>query len=164
MAKRWFAQPRMHLRFTEQEMATLVEMVSLAANVASWNQKESADPQITAFEELESRILEKAAQFGQGELIEFDEETRRFRVKPEAAEELFFHECYEEFRNESFWDELAVRLADRDLSKAMGVREWEQLDEETRRKKSANLEKRYWDEFSKNGVERVVVMAPPGEG
>jgi len=47
----------MHLRFTEQELATLVEMVSLAANVASWNQKESANEQVAAFENLESNIL-----------------------------------------------------------------------------------------------------------
>ena len=50
----------MHLRLSDQELATLVEMVSLAANVASWNQKESANEKITAFEELESKILEKA--------------------------------------------------------------------------------------------------------
>ena len=49
---------RMHLRFTDQELATLVEMVSLAANVASWNQKESAADQVSAFESLESKILE----------------------------------------------------------------------------------------------------------
>jgi hypothetical protein len=28
----------MHIRFTEQELATLVEMLSLAVSVASWNQ------------------------------------------------------------------------------------------------------------------------------
>ena len=51
---------RMHLRLSDQELATLVEMVSLAANIASWNQKENANDQVAAFETLESKILEKA--------------------------------------------------------------------------------------------------------
>jgi hypothetical protein len=71
----------MHLRLSDQELATLVEMVSLAANVASWNQKETANDQVSAFENLESKILEKAGHSGLGDWIEFDEETQRFRVK-----------------------------------------------------------------------------------
>ena len=72
----------------------------------SWNQKETADRKLGEYEQFESKMLEKAAHNGLGELIEFDEETRRFRVKKEAEENLFYHECYEEFRNESFWDGL----------------------------------------------------------
>lgn len=155
---------RMHLRLSDQELATLVEMVSLAANVASWNQKETADDQVAAFETLESKVLETAARSGLGDWIEFDEESQRFRVKQEREEQLFYHECYDEFRNESFWDELAVRLSDRDLARAIGFKEWEKLSEEDRRAKTAGWEKRYWEEFSKRGVDRIVVVTPPGEG
>jgi hypothetical protein len=154
----------MHLRLSDQELATLVEMVSLAANVASWNQKESASERLAAFEELESKILEKDAHFGLGDWIEFDEESQRFRVKQEMEERMFYHECYDEFRNESFWDELAVRMADRDLARAIGFAAWEKLSEEDRRARTTAWEKRYWEEFSKCGVERVVVVTPPGEG
>jgi len=154
----------MHLRLSDQELATLVEMVSLAANVASWNQKETANDQVSAFETLESKILEKAGHSGLGDWIEFDEESQRFRVKAEREENLFYHECYEEFRNESFWDELAVRLADRDLARAIGFQEWEKLSEEDRRARTSAWEKRYWEEFSKRGVEHVVVVTPPDEG
>lgn len=139
-------------------------MVSLAANVASWNQKESADTQIAAYEALESKILERAAQAGLGGWIEYDEEKQMFRVKPEVEESLFFHECYEEFRNESFWEELAVRLADRDLARAIGMEAWEKLNEEERRHRTAAWEKRYWEEFSKHGVDHMAVVTPPGEG
>jgi hypothetical protein len=154
----------MHIRFTEQELTVLVEMLSLAVSVASWNQKETADQRLSDYEEFESRMLEKAAHHGLGHMIEFDEETRRFRVKPEAEEKLFSHECYEEFRNENFWDEMTVRLADRDLMKSVGVAVWEAMSEEDRRARTVNMERRYWEEFAKNGMDRVVVMAPPGEG
>jgi hypothetical protein len=154
----------MHLRLSDQEIATLVEMVSLAANMASWNQKPSANEQVTAFENLESKILEKAGHSGLGDWIEFDEERQRFRVKQAVEERMFYHECYDEFRNESFWDELAVRLADRDLARAIGVDAWSKLSEEDRRARTAAWEKRYWEEFSKRGVEHLAVVTPPGEG
>lgn len=154
----------MHLRLSDQELATLVEMVSLAANVASWNHKESAGDRIAEFEDLESKILEKASHSGLGDWIEFDEETQRHRVREEVEDRLFYHECYDEFRNESFWDELAVRLADRDLARAIGQDAWEKLGEEDRRARTAAWEKRYWDEFTRHGIDHVAVLAPPGEG
>ena len=153
-----------HIRFTQQELNTLVEMLSLASSVASWNQKPSADRKIAEYEAFESKMLEKAAHNGLGDLIEFDQESGRFRVKEEAGEALFYSECYEEFRNESFWEDLTVRLADRDLEKSVGSEAWEALTEEQRRAKAAAWEKRYWQEFSKNGVNRLIVMTPPAEG
>jgi len=33
----------MHIRFTEKELEALVEMLSLAVSVSSWNQKEASD-------------------------------------------------------------------------------------------------------------------------
>ncbi len=41
----WFrsSATTMHLRFTEEELATLVEMISLAAEVASLNRKPGAE-------------------------------------------------------------------------------------------------------------------------
>ena len=139
-------------------------MLSLAANVASWNQRPSSDHGISAYEALESKILEKAAHSGLGEWIEFDEETRRFRIKEEVEDKAFYRECYEEFRNESFWDELTIRLADRDLQRAIGNAAWEKLSEEDRRQHAAKWEKRYWDEFHKRGVDHLVVVAPSNEG
>ena len=38
------------------------------------------------------------------------------------------------------------------------------VSEEDRRARTVAWEKRYWEEFSKRGVERVVVVTPPGEG
>ncbi|MBB5350000.1 hypothetical protein HNR46_000221 [Haloferula luteola] len=154
----------MHLRFTEQELATLVEMVSLAADVASWNRKPGSDDGVSAYDSLENKILEKAHNTGLSDAIEWDEEKQRFQVKPEAQDRSFFRECYEEFRNESFWEDLVLRLSDRDLARQIGLANWEKLSEEQRRERTADLEKRYWDEFSKNGIERVAVIYPPSEG
>ena len=159
----FLARP-MHLRLTEQELATLLEMVSLAANVASWNQKPGAEDRLAVFEDLEDKILEKARHAGFGNAIEYSEEKQGYVLTPEFQDGSFFQECYDEFRNESFWEELVIRLSDRDLIRQIGMPAWDKLNEEDRRKRTVEIEKRYWDEFSKFGVDRVAVIFPPGEG
>jgi len=154
----------MHLRFTERELATLVEMLSLAANVASWNHKPGSDDGLSAYEALEDKILEKAKHAGFGDVIEFDEEKQRHQVSLEFQEQSFFQECYDEFRNESFWEEMVIRLADRDLIRVIGRPAWEKMSEDERRAHTQDIEKRYWEEFTKNGIDRVAVIFPPGEG
>jgi hypothetical protein len=154
----------MQLRLSEQELATLAEMVSLASWVASWNRQEDAEVPFSDYEQLESKILKKTAQAGLVEMVEFDEATQRYRLSPEYQERSFFQECYDEFRNESFWEELVIRLADRDLIRRIGLRDWRKLTEEQRRERTRDLEKRYWDEFTRSGVNNLHVIFRPSEG
>jgi len=154
----------MHLRFNEAELEILVEMLSLAAQVASWNQKPGSDDGVAAFEDLEDKVLEKARLAGLSDAIEYDDEKQRYQLTVEHQQRSFFQECYDEFRNENFWEELVIRLADRDLAREIGRAAWEALSEEERRQRTEALEKRYWDEFTRFGVDRVAVIHPPGEG
>ena len=83
----WFLAA-VHLRFTDDELATLIEMLSLACGVAAWNQKPSADQKVSEYERFESKMLQKAAQQGLGQMIDFDEETQRYQINKEIAEKL----------------------------------------------------------------------------
>lgn len=154
----------MHLRFTEEELGTLVEMVSLAAEVASWNERPGAEEGISAYEALEDKVLEKAKHAGLGEHVDFDEEKQRHHLSTEYQEGSFFQQCYDEFRNESFWEEIVIRLADRDLARVIGMPAWQKMTEEDRRTQTRDIEKRYWDEFAKHGIDRVAVIFPHSEG
>jgi hypothetical protein len=154
----------MHIRLSEQELATLAEMVSLAAWVGSWNRREEAVEAFSDYEDLESKILEKAAHAGFAEMVEFDSQRQRYQLNPDYQDRSFFQQCYDEFRNESFWEELVIRLADRDLIRKIGMREWRKLSEEQRREQTSDIEQRYWDEFSRNGVDNLHLISKPGEG
>lgn len=139
-------------------------MVSLAVWIASWNQREGAEEAFSEYENLEHKILEKAAHAGFGDLIEFDDEQQRYRLSEDYQERSFFQECYDEFRNESFWEELVIRLADRDLIRRIGLKAWRKLSEEERRQRTSDLEKRYWDEFTRSGVDNLHVISRPDQG
>jgi len=142
----------MHLRFTEEELATLVEMVSLAAELANLNPNDDGNEGFARFEAVESKILESAKHSGMSDMIEFDHSRGKNRVTEKYQENAFFQKCIDEFRNANFWEELMARLTERDLIREMGEPAYLALSEEARRKKSEPLEKRYWGKFLKDGV------------
>lgn len=157
----WCPRParRMHLRFTEQELAVLIDMVSLAAEVASLNRRPGVEQKYARFEELENTLLEKVRHLGFGDLIEFDEEGQRYRITTEYLTNSFVQECLDEMRNEIFWEELTLRLAERDVIRKMGLPAWNALDDDARRAHTEPIEKNYWSEFTKRGIDSLHVIA-----
>jgi len=142
----------MHLRFTDKELATLVEMVSFASEMANLNPNEDENAGITAFEEIENKVLEAAKNTGFSEIIEFDTERGKNRVTEKFQETSFFQKCFDELRNTLFWEELMIRLTERDVIREMGEQAYLSLSEQEREKKSEPLQKRYWKKFRQDGI------------
>lgn len=142
----------MHLQFTDEELATLVEMVSLAAEMANLNPNEEGDGGVARFESIENKVLEAANHTGLSDIIEYDLERQKHRVTEKFQDTAFFQKCFDECRNAIFWEELMIRLTERDLVREVGETAYLAMDDEKRRKKSEPLEKRYWAKFQKEGM------------
>lgn len=142
----------LHLRFSEEELATLVEMVSLASDVANMNQTEIGQLGYNKFESLEHKILESAKHSGMSDHIEIDPARNKNRVTEEFQKNSYFQKCLEELRNSVFWEELMIRLTERDIVRVMGEQSYLALDETQRTAMTKPLEKRYWDKFHKDGI------------
>jgi hypothetical protein len=142
----------MHLRFSDEELVTLVEMVSLATEMANMNPNDQGNIGFARFESIEHKVLEAAKNTGMASDIEFDAERGKNRVTEKFQEGSFFQQCFDEFRNAVFWEELMVRLADRDLTRELGEAAYLELDDTERRKKLEPIEKRYWARFQKEGM------------
>lgn len=161
----WFApHSAMHLRLTEEEFATLIDVISIAAEVASLNRKPGSETRYRTFEELENKILERAKLKGMPDIIEFDAEHQRHRLTLDYLRQSYVQECLDEMRNEIFWEELTLRLAERDVIRRIGLPAWNALDDQTRRQHTEPIERRYWDEFTKTGVDNLHVVARFGAG
>ena len=143
----------MHLRVSDDELATLVEMVSLATEMAALNPNDAGQAGYARFEEVENKVLEAAKSTGLAGIVEFDMERGKNRVTEKFQENAYFQECFNEVRNAVFWEELMVRLAERDLIREIGPAAHEALNEEERHKKTVPLEKRYWEKFQKDGTD-----------
>lgn len=141
-----------------------MEMVSLAAEVASLNRKPGAEVHYQAYEELENSLLEKAKLKGFAEIIEFDEQAQRHRISIDYLSKSFVQECLDEVRNEIFWEEITLRLAERDILRQIGLPAWTALTEEQRRQRTEPIERRYWEEFTSKGIDNLHVVARFGAG
>lgn len=133
-------------------------MVSLAAEVAALNRRPGSEAKFARFEEFENAFLEKVTHRGFAEIIEFDEEQQRHRISSDYLTKSYVQECLDEMRNEIFWEELTLRLAERDVIRKIGLPAWNALDEEGRRAQTEPIEKSYWDEFTKRGIDTLHVI------
>jgi hypothetical protein len=67
-------------------------------------------------------------------------------------------------RGETFWEELVARMAERELNKKYTEAQLNALSEEERKKIAEPVTKKYWEEFSRNGITNLHVVAKREEG
>jgi hypothetical protein len=145
----------MPLRLSDGSYATLVEMVSLATEMAALHPSDTGQAGYARFEGIENKVLEAAKSTGLAGIVEFDMERGKNRVTEKFQDNAYFQECFHEVRNAVFWEELMIRLAERDLIQEIGPATSEALTEEEGRRRAAPLEKRYWEKFQKDGTDLI---------
>ncbi|MEJ6571861.1 MAG: hypothetical protein QNL01_01560 [Akkermansiaceae bacterium] len=154
----------MHLRFTDEELVTLSEMLTLACWATFWNHKPGSDEGVARFDDMLEKILTRLQHNGQGNEVENDPDRQRLRLKKEKEENSFYAQCYDEMRGETFWEELVARMAERELNKKYTEAQLNALSEEERKKIAEPVTKKYWEEFSRNGITNLHVVAKREEG
>ena len=154
----------MHLRLSEEEFSTLIDMVSLAAEIASLNQKPGTETELEGFANLEDKILERAKNQGHSKIIEIDPETQKHRVTSEYQTSSYIQECIDEMRNEIFWDELSFRLAEKNVIRKIGESAYFLLSEEKKMEIIVPQQKEYWQGFAQEGIKHVHHINPPEMG
>ncbi|MCH1499406.1 MAG: hypothetical protein L7U83_10095 [Akkermansiaceae bacterium] len=91
-------------------------------------------------------------------------ERGKNRVTDKFQKNAYFQECFHEARNAVFWEELMIRLAERDLIQEIGTAAHEALNEEERRKKAAPLENVIGRNFKRMGqiyFSGLIIMKMP---
>ena len=144
---------RMKVSFTAKEYARLLELACLGLAVARSDDPESVPERYAG---VTQRVFALAETFGCADLVEVDADGQFF---PSAKlEEGPAREKLEKFVDDSFWAELASRLAERDLRAEFGATKLsvELSDEDV--EKLEQLEDGYWREFETNGVDHVQVL------
>jgi hypothetical protein len=143
----------MHLRLSDDGLATLVEMVSLATEMAALHPSDTGQAGYARFEGIENKVLEAAKSKELTGIIGFDMERGKNRVTEKFQDSAYFQKCFHEVRNAVFWEELMIRLEERELIQEIGPAANEALNKEELRQKAVPLEKRYWEKFQKDGID-----------
>lgn len=143
----------MKINFSKKEYETLLEILYIANWVIDAFETEPK-PDKQKYEDLEQKILSYAKDFGMDRLVVWDARVSEYFHSKEFDDGRPM-ELIEEFEDESFWNELTHRLAERDFIETHTEEEIEKMDVWDRIRKIDEFVEKYWDEFEENGLENL---------
>jgi hypothetical protein len=142
----------MNISLTKEQLASLVKLVYLGNRMANdWRTEDV----IEEYDEVESLVLEAAQKHGLGDYVEFDEETGK--AVPSAGLEEKMAETVDFYNDNSFWDQLIYRMADRDYVRKFGEGALDELTTERGMERERPLVEKYEKEFNENGLDRIEI-------
>ncbi len=144
----------MNIDLTEKEYRLLLDFMFMANwMVESHHPDGRADVQ--EYDMLLQKLYSFAPEMGCAELVHADRETNKYLPTRHYEEITKAFELIEEYNDDTFWDALISRLAERDVYEqveddrrdTMGIEEyWE---------RSEPIEEAYYDEFRQRALERL---------
>jgi hypothetical protein len=147
----------MKIDITKEQYRDLLDLLYIAEWVLIAHKTEE-DPRTRPYDKVIEKLYSHAAEAGYERLIERDPATRSHyttREFEEASKAILF---IDEFVDDSFWDELIIRLAERDAAQqGGGYDRFRLLSHDEQHALRAPLEDRYSEEFNSHGVDHVVV-------
>lgn len=139
----------MKINFTKKQFTQLLDLLYLGEWTA--NSSRSYTERHTGYDELVQYVYAFAKEMGQEEKIIFDKQSNEYFPTQEYEKQL--QPIIDENDNDVFWQELSMRLSQRDLAKGEKVLK----DQEERTKRLFELDEYYEEEFVNNGLARLVV-------
>lgn len=148
----------MEIELTTNEYKTLLEMVQIASWILHAHKVEHG-PETKVYRDLEQKILSLAKEAGFENLVEYDRGMKEYFPTREFEEENPAMQFIDEYDEETFWDELAERLASRDLVEEEGEEKVNEMDPWERATRIESLHGGYLEEFERYGLERLRIRA-----
>lgn len=146
----------MKLHLTKKEYRCLLDLVSIAEWIM--NSYSSGDtPKSVPHEQIEQKILSHAKDFGFENLITYSKEHDKYFQTREYDDADTYMPFIDEFEEESFWDKLCLRLAQRDLLQEMGADAIDEMEPISRLLKEDEIAEKYDEEFRANGLKNLVI-------
>jgi len=148
----------MKIEFTREEYKCLLDMLYISEWILNAYKVED-DPRTKAYEKLEQKVFSYAKDMGFENLLEYAADHGKYYPTREYEVTCSPMEFIDEFENETFWEELISRLADRDLIRQLGgIENLSKLSFKERVEITLPLEEKYSSEFEKSGLDGVSVV------
>lgn len=145
-----------HIDLSRPEFHRLLHMLYIASWVLDAHKTED-DPRTEPYRRLEQKLFAIAVQNGFDDLVYYDDEfDTHFPTR--ELEEGGAHAFINEYDNDTFWDELINRLAERDvIREAGGVEPYLQLSFEEKIGRLGRQEAFYASEFHESGLDNIQI-------
>lgn len=142
------------VEFTQAEYRQLLELMYLGDWVANATKVPGEEPFL--YEALGQKILAQARDAGCGDCVEEGEESGELfpsRIIEEACDSIIAN-----YDNDSFWEELPARLAERDVERVKGEGALSKMTGEQRLEEIGAIEDDYKEEFETHGLDRLEIV------
>jgi hypothetical protein len=140
----------MKLDINEREYRLLLDVVHLGNWVV--NSCRVANERIAEFDDLQGKVFAFAEAFGFQELVDYDSRTRRFAESREFEDDLDSRGYVSQYEEETFWRELASRLADKYLLELYGEESLRGLSRDELFLKRMAMEEQVWEVLEREGI------------
>ena len=110
---------------------------------------------VEEYDMLMQKLYSFAAGMGCGDLVEANRETNEYLPTREFEEKTRATDFIEEYDDDTFWDALISRLAERDVYEQIEVDRRDSMNIEEYWKRSEPIEEAYYQEFRRNALERL---------
>lgn len=147
----------MKIDLSRKEYRDLLDIIAIADWVLNAHKVEQ-DPRTERYRKLEQKFLALSEQMRFENLVEFAPEQDRYFPTKEYEDTSSVQTFVSEYENDTFWEELVARLAERDLAQQIGG--YDKIATLTREEmftRLSQLEEYYSAEFALNGLKNLKV-------
>ena len=146
----------MQIEFSKDEFRTFLEVLEIADWVLNSHQTDAQDDR-EEYSDFEQKIFSHAEAYGFDDLIEYNEEDEKYYPTNKHDDNSNVMPFVKEFEEDSFWEELAERMAKRDMFRELGEEKVLSMTQEEQFLVFHDYHEKYMDEFEAHDLDRLEV-------
>lgn len=144
----------MKINFTKKEYRILLDVIYMADWILHAHDTEPRSD-TKEYSDLFQKLMSYAKDMDCEDLVDFDAHKENYAESFIFEEESAAMEYIEEFEDDTFWDELISRLANRDALTELKVNNIDDVDQEALFTAISNAEEKWSKEFETHGLGRI---------
>ena len=144
----------MKIDLTENEYRLLLDFVFIANWVISSHQPGERND-LEDYDMLFQKLYSFAGDMGCGELVRADRETNEYSPTRHYEETTRVFDLLEEYDDDTFWDALISRLAERDVLEQVDESRRDKMGMDEYSERSGPIEEAYYQEFRRHSLDRL---------
>ena len=148
----------MKIDLTENEYRLLLDFVFMA-NWAINSHHTGGRNDVEDYDMLVQKLYSFAGQMGCGELVQANRKTNEYIPTRYFEETTRALELLEEYDDDTFWDALISRLAERDVYEQLEKDRRDTMGMEEYWERSEPIEEAYYQEFRRHSLDRLRLVA-----
>jgi len=139
---------------TENEYRLLLDFVFMANWIMHSHHPDGRDG-VEEYDMLVQKLYSFAGEMGCGELVHANRRTNEYHPTRHYEDSTRAFDLIEDYSDDTFWDALISRLAERDVYEQVEENRRDSMAEEEYWQRSEPIEEAYYQEFRQNALDRL---------